>query len=500
MKKYILVSALILAAGNLLAQNEYDALRYSQTYIQGTARSAAMGGAFGALGGDVSCMSINPAGVGVYSDGELSVSLEFLSNNSKVTPTTGVSEDSKYSMKIPSMGFVIGSGTGATQGYTGWAFGVGFNRLNDFSLRESFNYENSSNSLLDSWCDRANGLPKDELSNFNTGLGFDVYLIDTLSSGVYTNPHHSDWGADKAGYGQRQKYRVDQRGGINCWDFSFAGRFNEMFFLGASLGIQTVNFKTTNVYSEYDINDKCAIDYFDFTENNKVYGAGVNLKLGLIYKPIDYVRIGAAIHTPTVYSLTDRYYTKMKVDYDPGVMDDDSYNISSEKLSGISEDNEYKYVLVTPFKSVLSAAFVYPGYGMISFDYESVNYSKCKLRNEEFDDYDFEVENQACRDKYKSTSNFRVGVEGLAGPVSIRAGYALYGNPLKYVSGDKERQIVSGGIGLHLSSSTYFDITATYNIYQSSSYIYESQNDSHSLLMSHDNRYLHVMATLGFKF
>ncbi len=492
---------LLAIAGQAVAQNEYDALRFSQTYIQGTARSAAMGGAFGALGGDISCMSINPAGIGIYKEGEACISLELISNNSKVTPTTGIGEESKFSMKIPTMGFVAASGTGATSGYTGWAFGIGFNRLNDFSLRESFDYNNPSNSILDAMVDRAQGCDPDNLDAFSTGLFYNTVLIDN-KDGQYCNPHSGIWDTDKTGYGQRQRYNVDQRGGINCWDFSFAGSFNDQLFFGASLGLQTLNYKTTNVYKEDDENDAVAYEHFDYSEFDKSYGAGVNVKLGVLYKPIQYVRVGAAIHTPTVFSITEKYYTKLKAVYDSDTFEDRHTNSESysDDFADISDDNEYKYRLVTPFKSVLSAAFVYPGYGLISFDYENVNYSKTKLRNEEFDDYDFIDENEGCKTKFKSTNNFRIGAEGLAGPVSIRAGYALYGNPLNFVSGNKQRQIISGGIGLKLNANAYFDLTASYHIYQTGSYIYESAKPEHSMIMNHDNRYLHIMATLGYKF
>lgn len=59
MKKIMIIG--ILLAGSLLAkaQNEVDALLFSQSVYQGTARSMAMGGAFGALGADFSALSTN---------------------------------------------------------------------------------------------------------------------------------------------------------------------------------------------------------------------------------------------------------------------------------------------------------------------------------------------------------------------------------------------------------------------------------------------------------
>lgn len=503
------MSLLVAVSGNAMAQNEYDALRYSQTYIQGTARSAAMGGAFGALGGDISCMAINPAGVGVYREGDACVSLELIANNSKVTPTSYSGKESKYSMKLPSAGFVAAHGTGATSGFSGWAFGVGFNRLNDFTLREEYDYKNKTNSMLDAWTDRSQGIYYTKLDPFNTALGWESQLIDIPSVGeydefdkFYVNCHNKDWDGVNSGYGQRQKYLVDQKGGINCWDFTFAGSFSEQLYFGASLGIQTLNYKTTNKFKEDDVDDIVAYENYDFTEYNKTYGSGVNVKFGVIYKPIQYVRLGAAIHTPTVMNITEKYYTTLFALFDEGTFDDGhtTSDVRSEDYEGISNNNEYTYRLVTPFKSVLSAAFVYPGFGLLSFDYESVNYANNKLRHGDDDDYDFEVENEGIKEKFQKTQNFRVGAEGLVGPISIRAGYALYGNPCQFVSGKKQRQILSAGVGLRLNEHSYLDITGTYHIYQTGSYIYESANANHSMIINHDNRYFHVMATIGYKF
>jgi hypothetical protein len=184
-------------------------------------------------------------------------------------------------------------------------------------------------------------------------------------------------------------------------------------------------------------------------------------------------------------------------------MSDDYYSTAGTLFdNGFTDEREspridYDYQLSTPMKGILSAAFIVPGYGLISFDYESVNYSKCKFHNADWDEADFDDENEAIVEKFQKTNNFRVGAEGLAGPVSIRAGYALYGNPLKEYKGNKERQILSLGFGFK-GDDIYFDITGTYHIYQKDAVLYESR--SVTQMYSYDNRYLNVLATFGVRF
>ena len=63
--KWIFALSMILAVGTASAQNLYDAERLSSNELNGTARFVGMGGAMGALGGDISTIGTNPAGIGI---------------------------------------------------------------------------------------------------------------------------------------------------------------------------------------------------------------------------------------------------------------------------------------------------------------------------------------------------------------------------------------------------------------------------------------------------
>lgn len=490
------MAALALSAGSLMAQNEYDALRFSQTYIQGTSRSAAMGGAFGALGGDGSVTAINPAGIGVYSQTELSFSFDFLANTYETSPTSGQNSSSKYAMKMPNLSFVMSGKNGRTTGFTGWSFGITSNRTNDFTGKESYNYVNNSNSMLDSWCDRAQGIPEGQLSAFNTGLAFDTYLLDTTSAWNYCNPHMTEWSGVQGGYGQTQLRQVISKGGINEWNFTFSGAFYEKLFIGGSIGCNSLRYEATSTYEEIDNQNTLPYDYWRFKEEFKTTGSGWNFKLGVLVKPTNFLRFGAAIHTPTFNVITDEYYSTAEAQYDDGVFDAglDSY------YDAISTNNKNKYELNTPFKAILSGAFIVPGYGLLSIDYEAVDYTSCELGPASgYDSYSYIQENNAIANKFQKTNNFRLGAEGLIGPMAVRAGYAIYGNPYKFVNTNRQRSILSFGLGFR-GESFNFDVAAAYHIYQTDGFLYESNNEAHTQRVSYDNRYLHVMATLGFRF
>jgi len=158
--------------------------------------------------------------------------------------------------------------------------------------------------------------------------------------------------------------------------------------------------------------------------------------------------------------------------------------------------NNYEYRLYTPSKAILSAAFIVPNYGLISVDYEYVDYKHSRFETNDEDNYSFKLENQAMKDKFKATKNIRVGIEGLAGQISLRAGYAMYGNPYKFVTDDIQRQIISGGVGFR-GDDFYIDLTGTYHIYKTDRYLYEGNNPA---MYSIENNHLYIMATFGVKF
>ena len=91
MKKIIIgVSVLLLTLMQTHAQTVYDAVDFATKDLDGTARFVGMGGAMGALGGDISTMGTNPAGIGIYrsNDASLSFSYSALSTEAKYLGNT----------------------------------------------------------------------------------------------------------------------------------------------------------------------------------------------------------------------------------------------------------------------------------------------------------------------------------------------------------------------------------------------------------------------------
>ena len=148
MKRFTITIVAILLANLAFSQDFFDALRYSQTNYGGSARSIAMGSAFGSLGGDFSSASINPAGLGLYRSGEFAISPTLNINDSKSGYLGTSSTDNKYSFNFDNLSYVVTSKTGSDMGILGFSFGVGFNRLKNFNSNISILGHGAQSTLL----------------------------------------------------------------------------------------------------------------------------------------------------------------------------------------------------------------------------------------------------------------------------------------------------------------------------------------------------------------
>ena len=70
MKKNLIIVLIFISLGNFYAQDLNSALMFSNAETLGTARFKSMSGAFGAIGGDLSAVSINPAGSTIFNSSQ----------------------------------------------------------------------------------------------------------------------------------------------------------------------------------------------------------------------------------------------------------------------------------------------------------------------------------------------------------------------------------------------------------------------------------------------
>lgn len=483
-KKNIIILALVSISYSVLAQNESDALRFSQNYAGGTARNLAMGGAFGALGGDASSLYINPAGIGVYRSSEFSFT-SGVNYDNVMSKYLGTSyEDYKYKFNVSNLSYIYSFNTNNNTGWVGASFGIAYNRLSDFNRNMTIIGNNAQSSMLDEFVYNSNN---GTANKYYEDLAWytDVLLYDSIAK-VYS----SDFTRD--GYGQSQKHSVVTKGGIGEYDLSFGANYSNMLYLGATIGIQRVDYEETKYHTETDVNNTIGyLKSFNFNENFNAYGYGFNFKFGAIFRPVNLLRLGLAFHTPTFYKIDSEFYTTMDTHFDVGNPLD-----MSERSDLLSST----YNLTTPMKVIGSVALQLDKYGLISFDYEMLDYTKSRFRS---DQDDFSDINSNMKEVYKRTSNIKVGAEGKLGPFALRLGYGYYGNPYTsdQFNSNYSYQSYTTGFGIR-GKSVFFDVAYVLSKSKEKTklYVYERGNTLYSQLADLDISRTKVMATLGFRF
>ena len=452
MKILLIITSFFLVT-QLAAQNEADIFRYSKTYHSGSARFEAMGGAFGALGGDLSAGQINPGGMGRFSNSQFSFSLgptinassgEFMSNSTNAIKT---------SFSIPNFGVVFTKDvSGKNKGNLYSQFSFGMNRIANFNQRLSYSGEQFE-SLLDVYGNQAAGTPPNDayiFFPFTTGVAYDAYALEFDPA---TNTYYSYLNSGNMLHSRD----IETKGGINEWYLSYsANRMNKLYW-GASINLRDSKYIEKYTHRE-EMTDTVGTIFrsFDYQYDLKTTGLGVNLKIGAIYLVTDAFRIGASFHSPTFTQFKDDYSANMTSTFR------DSTKTIPEEFVPIGK---YQYNMNTPLKLTASAAYIFGLRGLVSFDVDYIGYNMGRLRSTKsvaYEPYDFKEENNVAKERLTAGFNYRAGVEfNIQQKLFIRGGFSLYSNAFKkeYNVDSKADIAFSGGLGYKINQ---FSIDISY--------------------------------------
>ena len=451
MKKTLLIIT-ILAPMFLMAQTDGDLFDFSSIYYTGTAKSAAMGNAMGAVGTDFSAITINPAGLGLFHKSTFIFTPDFYAISTESDYKNGIGSDRSFKLPLNNIGLTwsqdIDNGI-----LKSVSFALGVNRLNNFTYSSYVSGDNANTSLIDAYFTELemNGIYDDyALEDYAPNSIFplwETYLIDFDEDGYCSTPVPAG--------GLRQQYGISKRGFSK--EFSFASGFNlnEKVFFGLSVNIPYFDKTVTREYKEANLNSG---EYFrNWTQEEivKNSGAGINAKLGAIVYPVKWLRIGAAFHSPTLYKVDESWSTETRSSFN-----DAAYNYSSPV-------GTYSYTVTTPYRLNASAAFIFGNFGMLTADYDFIDYSKMRASSY---DYNYSYFNDYIRKKYNGTSNFRLGAEWRWQTLAFRAGYAFYGSPYGVSRTELRTNSYSCGLGY-----TYHRFTID------AAYVFSRRNNTYDL-------------------
>ena len=419
MKKSI-ITAFLFALSFLIpsisfGQYAEQALRLSYLSYGGTARFTGMGGAFGAIGGDFTTLSINPAGIGVYKNSEFSFTPLVYNTRSSSEYFQYHQQEFNTRMNINNAGFIFAASL-SNSDLKAIQFGLGYNRLANFNNNIYFEGYNDRNSFLRALSDDATDAYRKNEYNID-----DPWYADELAGAVNLLYRvGNEWFADmnKNVY---QKAWIRQEGGIDEMVFTVGGNYTDKLYFGATLAFPFMSFWESYQYEELDPNGRQNFKGMTYNEEYKSDGAGVNGKFGVIFKPIPSLRVGAAIHTPTYYWLIQ----------ESGWMGmTSSFKDSTQWNSAESTpERVFEYSQTTPMRVIGSLAFVAGKIALISADYEWVDHSMNKLQPSR--EYAMSNANTEIRDYYTSQNIVRAGAELRWSDFYFRGGYGWYSSPFQ---------------------------------------------------------------------
>ena len=456
------------------AQSSIDALTLSDTELRGTSRFMSMAGAFTALGGDLSTLTQNPAGIGVYrgSDVALTLDLSFLSNKSSNIPGGATMNNTNFDANT--IGYVGTMNFGSNSVMSTFSWGVSYNRLKSFTR----NYRGSgiplqtsmSNyiALMSDGIDPENMISKsgydpyqDSQINWMNILAFNGAIttptIVTDNAGKVTDiyydglfqydvPAQDGKPAIPATTGTAG-FNVRERGYADEYNIAFGGNLANVVQWGVDLGMTDLTHEQWTSYDEalQGANIRAGNEYYDVIEEGdcdwqidnwkKTTGTGFNLKFGLILKPVQELSIGVAVHTPTWYSMTTSYNANLTYGGSNRVQRDRGTNTAV-----------YDWNLRTPWKLMFGLAGVIGGRGIISADYEYSAYDKMHTSDSygDFDDYNDDIATY-----FRATNTLRLGAEFRVTPqFSLRLGYSYASSNVKSDAADNNLEIYTSGTNL----------------------------------------------------
>lgn len=454
MKKIFLILCSLFALSILSAQTVKEALRYANQNFYGTARSSAMGSAFSSLGGDISVASTNPAGLAI-----------FRSSTASITPGLRFSKVKAKGVKgetgtfvLPSLGFVFTTvGDGNT--LKNWNFGIVYNQSANFNQKSNL-VDNASNySFLDDIAYDANNptpyLPN-ALKNYKgallPSLAYNTYLISPIK--------YEYRSALLANELMNRRSALDNNGSNGEIAFSVAGNYDNMLYFGATMGVQNINFEGKENYKEKLNNptNESLLDVFYYDKYLHTRGAGINFKAGLIYRPTNALRLGVAVHTPTFFSLEDEYFYVMKSQFykEPEEGKGTSFK---QAYPSDSQRGIFEYEYRTPWKFTFGGSYIFGKKGLLSIDYDLIDYSSSKFSESNFDNLNKQIKNT-----YKMAGNLKVGAEiRPTNQLAFRAGYNYFGNIYSNKTNKEQKASqYSAGLGYRYNNVS---IDASYQYY-----------------------------------
>jgi long-subunit fatty acid transport protein len=462
MKRLCFLVLAILSFATIQSQNLTDALLYSTENLNGSARFNALSGAFGALGGDISSIAINPAGSAVFINSAGSATLSVVDKRNKSNYFGTNAEASYTNLTFNQVGFVFPF-SNPNQASVFNKFSLGFNYIASNNYDDDVFIAGTGNTSIEAFfIAQANGVPlnllqlqenetisslyaylgvNEGVSAQNAFLGYQGFIIEPIDP---ENLENTQYDSSIAPGSFNQKYYYSSGGYNGKYTFNFATEINNMISIGINLNSNNFNYRKSTFLNETNNNSGSLVNYVGFQNDLYTYGEGFSAQFGAIVKVTNSLRLGFTYDTPiwyNIYEETTQYIeTSREID---GVTYHESIN---PRIINVFS----KYRLTTPWKIAVSGAYIFGKSGLISFDYSYKDYSFTHFNAS--DSSYFSPQNTIIKNELKGASTIKIGGEYRINRLSLRGGYQYEGSPYKNNATRGDITGFSGGFGFYLGN------------------------------------------------
>lgn len=457
MKKYLSILIMgLLTSFPLHAQGITDGLRYGTDMTTGTARFNALSGAFGALGGDLSAVAINPAASSVFIQNQAAFTFSVDGVDNQATYFNGVAEESRRDFNIGQAGGVfLFSNYNENSPWKKFSLAINYNQTrshdNDLNIRGIGN-----TSIANFFLEQAQGLPLEllelqggesisDLYAFlgasegtraqNAFLGFQGYLFDPVN----TTAGNTQYVSNVAPGSFDQDYLFLSRGYNGKFTLNFGAQYTEDLFFGINLNTHSIDYDESTAFFENNSNNGSVVNRIRFDNNLSVAGAGFSAQIGAIAKVASDLRLGITYDTPTWFVISEE--TNQFLETRRTVNGENITEIIDPQVINIFDDYNFR----APGKVAASAAYIFGKDGLLSFDYSYQDFSNMEFSPKR--DIAFTNLNRTISSELKGVSSFKVGGEYRIEQLSLRGGFNFTESPYTNDSILGDRTGFSGGLG-----------------------------------------------------
>lgn len=489
---------LVLLGLSSWGQSEEDVLRISDIAPGGTARSNGLANAFGAVGADMSAVSINPGALGLYRISELSLTPILEVNDASSLYYGDRTSDERTRFAFSSLALAINSPSESDGDWRSSTYGITFDRQATHNWRRAARADVVPSTILQSFVNEANGSAGADLISyfpFTSGLAWDTYGINPsylLDGNGDTIPNMYE-SAIPFGSDVNQEHTIESTGSATNTAFFYSGNYRDQLYIGAALGIVGHRYKRSTVHKETSLNEDLDLRDLSYREELNATGTGVDLKVGIVGRVTERFRLGLSFHSPQWFQMNEVYTTKMRT----GFRTPDSQGTSS--YSSNSPDGIFSYRVNTPWRGVASAAYVIGSFGIVSMDYTYANFSKARFRRSSSlaDDYNFAAENTIINNSFRAVQGLRVGTEWRHNNWYYRMGWGFAPDAYRkeQTRHSESTKTYAGGIGYR---TDHFGLDLAVNYIQGGTTFYQYDPSTVEATVE-DRRTVRTMVTLSFR-